>query len=491
MSIQWISRDAVFAALDMCTVLEHYQIKAGRGSSFRIHCPFHEDNKPSCSINPGSKLFNCFACGEQGNVLDFIAALEELDPKAEFRAVLETAIDIIGHNPTPQRQGTSKRPRRSHNTEKTREAGLSPSADRAHSAHVVGSAHPVCRASDGSGANGYGEAIGASGERSTAESRNGKRKKSKPKSQANGNEDMSEQLEPNRILEGTAFPLKLERQHAYLQARGYAQSTLDEFGIGFEPRTNALMAGRICFPIHNSHGELVAYAGRFVPQGLGDDGEEKLIDAKGKEQPRYKLPSGFHKQLVLYNLHRVLDRFPDSDTIVLVEGFWSVLRLHSFTISRRGGSPTIEDCDNQQETTHTNGLPAALPTAALMGRSVSAAQIQLLKACGFRKIILMLDGDEEGRMATQDALQQLAPQFYVRDAHLPDGTKPDDVDEAFLEEIAIELEGSNDELHTVRSSGCSQADTLDGPSNVNAGDAGDQPTPFSSFGLSLTTSWKQ
>ena len=220
-----------------------------------------------------------------------------------------------------------------------------------------------------------------------------------------------------------------------------------------------------------------------------------LIDAKGREQPRYKLPSGFRKQLELYNLHRVLERNPDTDTIVLVEGFWSVLRLHSFTVNPNSHPPTIGDSNSNKKSHSTNGLP----TAALMGRSVSSAQIQLLKTCGFSKIILMLDGDEEGRAATQEAILKLAPHFFVRDAYLPDGVKPDNVDEEFLRKLANELSGCKSHFRTQLAAEIGQPSAKEDVANVEV-DA-DKPTSqveqaeqskmFPTIGMSLTTTWKQ
>ena len=67
------------------------------------------------------------------------------------------------------------------------------------------------------------------------------------------------------------------------------------------------MAGRIAIPIHDEAGDLVAYAGRWP----GDDGWPE-----GEE--RYKLPQGFQKSHVLFNLHRVLD----AEHLVVVEGYF-------------------------------------------------------------------------------------------------------------------------------------------------------------------------
>ena len=71
------------------------------------------------------------------------------------------------------------------------------------------------------------------------------------------------------------------------------------------------MAGRIAIPIHNEHGELVAYAGRWP--GEPPDGEGK-----------YKLPAGFHKSLVVYNLHRAKALAREKGLLV-VEGFFGAM----------------------------------------------------------------------------------------------------------------------------------------------------------------------
>jgi hypothetical protein len=85
-----------------------------------------------------------------------------------------------------------------------------------------------------------------------------------------------------------AFELKgIDLAHAYLAERGITKETAETFGVGlFSGRGS--MKGRVVIPIHNERGELVAYAGRSI------DGSD----------PRYKLPAGFHKSHVLFNLHR-------------------------------------------------------------------------------------------------------------------------------------------------------------------------------------------
>src|SRR5205085_2676549 len=97
------------------------------------------------------------------------------------------------------------------------------------------------------------------------------------------------------------------------------------------------MVGRVCIPIHNPAGELVAYAGRWV------GGDDELPEG----EDRYKLPKGFLKTLELFNLHRV----KRCQHLVVVEGFFGAIRLHA----------------------------SRVPAVALMGNTVSEEQITLLR----------------------------------------------------------------------------------------------------------------
>jgi DNA primase len=70
--------NAIKARADFRAVLAHYDLPAGKGSQFKIRCPFHEDGEPSCSINTEQQVFHCFgsSCGAQGGVLDFVHRME-------------------------------------------------------------------------------------------------------------------------------------------------------------------------------------------------------------------------------------------------------------------------------------------------------------------------------------------------------------------------------------------------------------------------------
>lgn len=64
-----------------------------------VACPAHEDKNPSCSIRvgrDGTLQCKCQACGFSADVLGLIAAVHGLDPRREFKRVLERAGEIAG-----------------------------------------------------------------------------------------------------------------------------------------------------------------------------------------------------------------------------------------------------------------------------------------------------------------------------------------------------------------------------------------------------------
>lgn len=177
-----------------------------------------------------------------------------------------------------------------------------------------------------------------------------------------------------------SFTLKeIDHLHPYVRTRGIQEATATRFGIGFFGGRGT-MSGRVVIPIHNEKGELVAYAGRAI-----DD-----------RDPKYKLPAGFHKGLVLFNFHRVLKEVEARRPIVLVEGFF--------------------DCVNVDQ--------AGFPVVALMGCSLSEAQEQLLTS-DFNSVVVMLDGDEVGRKAAEEISARLTRKMFVRVVDVGEGRQPD------------------------------------------------------------------
>ncbi len=72
--------DELKARADFRAVLQHYGLTLlGSGDQAKVRCPFHDDERPSCSVNLAKSLFHCFACQAKGNVLDFVHRMETKD----------------------------------------------------------------------------------------------------------------------------------------------------------------------------------------------------------------------------------------------------------------------------------------------------------------------------------------------------------------------------------------------------------------------------
>ncbi len=183
----------------------------------------------------------------------------------------------------------------------------------------------------------------------------------------------------------------LNPDHPYLVARGLTVPTIREFGIGYCNR--GLMRGRIAIPIHDEEGRLVAYAGRAV--------EHALAEKAGK----YRLPDGFKKSLVLFNLHRVIAH--GGRVGIVAEGFVDVFKIHQA------------------------GFPNAL---ALMGSTLSEAQEHLLLA-HFDRLALMFDGDEAGTKCLREFYARLRRRTYLREIHLDAGEQPDSLSDDRIREL--------------------------------------------------------
>jgi hypothetical protein len=88
MATEWVDFKKVKEAVDMQMVLDHYGIKrlTKSGDERRGPCPIHKGSPRSknFTVNIRKNAFNCFSsnCKARGNVLDFVAAMENCDVRA-------------------------------------------------------------------------------------------------------------------------------------------------------------------------------------------------------------------------------------------------------------------------------------------------------------------------------------------------------------------------------------------------------------------------
>jgi DNA primase len=184
-----------------------------------------------------------------------------------------------------------------------------------------------------------------------------------------------------RVNQPLPFTFKhLNTRHPYLvQDRDLKEATIDFFGLGHHAG-KGIMHNRVVIPIHNEQGELVAYAGRWPADAGWPEGSQK-----------YALPPGFRKSLVLFNLYRAREHATEG--LIVVEGFFTV-----FEFWQRGRKNVV----------------------ALMGSSMSKDQERLIvETVGPKgRVLLALDNDEAGRRGSDDAVNRLRSQVFVREMAL-------------------------------------------------------------------------
>ena len=179
---------------------------------------------------------------------------------------------------------------------------------------------------------------------------------------------------------------------AYFKSLGVDDIIIDIFKLGSFIDSYGVLRGSV--PIWDENSRLVSISGRRV---------------HGDEEPRYLLTHNFQKSEVLYNLNNAIS-FKDaySDTIIIVEGFkalWSVFMC---------GFPNV---------------------VAVMGKSISAPQINLLVKTGFRCSILVLDGDEAGIKGTKTSEALMKGKIENITVKLPEGKSPDSLEVLELHEL--------------------------------------------------------
>jgi DNA primase len=322
----------VNAEADFTAMLNHFGFEfTQKGAQIRMCCPFHEDATPSMSVTleetdkAMANTFHCFGCGTKGSVIDFAAKHTGDD----LRSSAELVANVSNCTLAPAKTGS-----------KTPKTGRTKPAQQ---------------------------------KRADTTSKGSK------EASATTNGD-------NKPL---PFTLDLELDHEDVLRR-LDEEAAKHFGVGrLADGSKGMMAGRICIPIHNVGGELVAYAGRW-PSDDVPDGEDK-----------YLFPPRFNKMQELYNLHRL----ENARHIVIVEGFFSAMQLHQLGV----------------------------PVVALMGTAISDEQVALLVRAGVKSALVLLDGDEPGCKASETVGVTLMQHMFARVMHLPDGYSPDDADMSVLQ----------------------------------------------------------
>jgi DNA primase len=261
--------------LNFLDVVRRYVQLRRVGNRWVAPCPFHQETKPSFSVNEEEGFFYCFGCQAAGDLFDFYGRINGLD----FRETLERLAEEAGVNLAAEGEGGVK--------DRAREGRKS--AFRLHElagAHftrnLAGAAGRLCR-----------EYLDRRG------------------------------IDP-AVRESFALGWSLPAWRglsAALQREGFTPEAVVAAGLaarGEKGDCYDRFRGRLMFPIHDISGRVVAFGGRIIAQ------EDTAKYINSPESPLYT--KGEH----LYGLYRARRGISAQGGVMLTEGYMDVLSLHQF-----------------------------------------------------------------------------------------------------------------------------------------------------------------
>lgn len=212
-----------------------------------------------------------------------------------------------------------------------------------------------------------------------------------------------------------------ERARRYFRERGIAGESIVKFGLGYHPdsdawllersrgryshadlvgtgllRENTRGAGyyssfkdRVLFPIRDAQRRAVAFGGRVLPDG----------NSFGGKYTNSAETVLFTKSRFLYGMDQARETIAKGGEVAVVEGYTDCIMAHQHGLTNFVGT---------------------------LGTALNENHVLALKRFA-RKVVMVYDGDEAGRIATEKSLPKiLAHEIDLRVLTLPGGADPDE-----------------------------------------------------------------
>ena len=396
------------AEADLVEIIGKHTTLKPAGREFKGCCPFHGEKTPSFYVNPQTNLYYCFGCHAKGNAITFLKEFERMNFIESVKYLSEqTGIELPKDTADQQKFKYKK-------TIKTQ--GAKPIAPQsapvpppvAPAGDHVATFDPPYYSDDDGRDDGYQAQADAYWEGYDADNLTNEQ----PEPQG----DLYSLLDQvHRYYQFMLHSIPFAKQ--YFLDRGLSDETIETFGLGYAPegwqhleqvfphdieglkilglvrdstktagRSFDLLRHRVIFPIKDTQGRIVGFAGR----SLGD------------EMPKYINSSEspvFQKQHILYGLYEA--RQQKARDYLMVEGYMDVIALYQA------------------------GIYGAV---APMGTAANEKQIDRLLRYN-HKLTLCFDGDSAGQKAAWRTLEIAAPVLHdgreLRFLTLADGHDPD------------------------------------------------------------------
>jgi DNA primase len=326
---------------DIVQIVGEYVNLKRQGTDFRGPCPFHQGTHRNFSVSPKKRMYYCFVCHEGGDVFHFL--------QKRLGVEWPAAVKMVG-----EKSGIEVR------EVDTRREGPDPREPLWEvNATAAGYFQKVL----------WDDPLGAQARDYLTQ------------------RDISREV-ADQFNIGFA-PREIGLLRNYMGTLGFDEARMAAAGLliqgedGSEPRPR--FRGRLMFPILDSMGRNIGFGGRILGQG-----EPKYLNSP--ESPV------FSKGKTLYGLNWAKNDIRREDQVLVVEGYFDVVRLMA------AGATTV---------------------VAAMGTALTDAQAAALRKLT-KNVFLLYDSDKAGLQATFRSGDELLRQgVAVRVVTLPEGDDPD------------------------------------------------------------------
>lgn len=80
--LEEFEKDSIKTTVDIVTLFSDFGVKLEKkGSNYMGCCPWHDDKTPSLSVDKTKGLYNCFGCGESGDIFNLVMKMKGVDFK--------------------------------------------------------------------------------------------------------------------------------------------------------------------------------------------------------------------------------------------------------------------------------------------------------------------------------------------------------------------------------------------------------------------------
>ena len=313
------------------------------GRNYKGLCPFHSEKTPSFMVNEEKQIFHCFGCGEGGDVFKFLMKAGNFSfPQAVEELARRFGVKLPSREPSPAQKRESER----------RDALFQINQMASDFFHEI-----LTRRKEGEGARRYLAA----------------------------REISAKIIDEHRLgyclnrwdglvqhLRGEKIPLQMASELGLVIAKGQG-GWYDAF------------RGRVIFPILDLHERVVGFGGRVMGEG----------------QPKYlNSPESavYRKGEILYGLPIARTFIRESDSVLVVEGYFDLLTLHQYGVKQ---------------------------SVATLGTALTGPHLRILKRYT-KNVVTVFDGDQAGLQASLRALPLfLEEEVWAKTVILPKGEDPD------------------------------------------------------------------